>query len=234
MIYNFFAFFLILSFFSNCYQSDHWIDFRDLKYDDVKQDNLSSHCTKTGLQCMGCDTIILCRKEEGEYIASIYDNCTSTETCDEGECILTPNIYCSKGEYKCQSVEGMYPDPTSCKLFHYCVKQDPDENSETESFQELKLYNSECRDNFAYNPLTTYCDKELPPDGICPPSRIPKCIQDGQTGALEENPSIYYVCKPINTKSVLTKTRALYPYLDACDHGELYNAETYSCISQES
>ncbi|KAF5285367.1 hypothetical protein FQR65_LT13257 [Abscondita terminalis] len=181
------------------------------------QNDLSHRCSKPGPQCADCNTAIICTEDEDNFVVTEFETCMIPDTCDKGVCTNIPNNNCSGVKFQCQTVEGMYPDPQSCKKFNYCIGTGQGESSE-----DLQLYTSECKDDYAYNPLTTYCDKKIPANEECPVSSIPTCTVPGETGALPENPSIYYTCTPVRVK-------VLYPYLNACKHGKKYDGATYTC-----
>ncbi|KAK4873603.1 hypothetical protein RN001_012963 [Aquatica leii] len=218
MSFNIFMLLLPFSLVSCYYQSELWTDFRFVEqhqFEKLNTSNVSGYCKKPGLQCADCETSILCRLINGNYVGKVYDTCVLPQTCDEGACVDNANVNCTKQQYQCQTVEGMYPDPKTCQKFHYCV---PDKDGS------LAHTESKCDEGYYYNALTTYCDKKLLNGTSCPPSSIPKCIYPAQSGALKENPSIYYTCFPLPDQK-----KTLYPFLDACEHGEKYDNVTYSC-----
>ncbi|KAF5285370.1 hypothetical protein FQR65_LT13260 [Abscondita terminalis] len=199
-------------------QSKDWIDYRDLElYDTTTTADLSVYCKKPGLQCGGCKNVIMCTLDEGVYTAELIREC-GNKYCDAGVCAAVPPIDCvPSATFECRSIEGMYPDSQSCKNYYFCLK----------ASQTAKPLPSKrtCEDNYAYNPLTTYCDKILPTNGSCPVSSIPKCGSDGQAAALKENPTIYFICSPLP----ITGIDVLYPYLYACKHGRKFDAVTFTC-----
>ncbi|KAF5285369.1 hypothetical protein FQR65_LT13259 [Abscondita terminalis] len=229
MALNFYTLLLSFAFFSCYSQLEYWVDYRDVQLENIPRlENISSYCTKPGLQCADCKTIILCRQVGSSLVGTQYETCEGQETCDAATCVAVPNINCAGVGYTCGVVEGMFPDPLECKSFHYCIPKQgdppPGSNNKAEP-PTLEHHKSTCKGNYYYNALTTYCDKPLPANQSCPISSIPKCAKNGQTGAVRENPTIYYICTPVTTQW----GRVLYPMLDACDHGRKYDPLTYSC-----
>ena len=109
---------------------------------------------------------------------------------------------------------GIFPDPFYCNEFVLCVDK---------AHGKLVPFVNECGDGYGYNPGTSACDVQLD-GGQCTEGQypVPPCNYIGQSGALDENDSIYYTCEQYSKiKDVL------YPVLDRCPHGEVYR--DYGC-----
>ncbi|KAF2879723.1 hypothetical protein ILUMI_26441 [Ignelater luminosus] len=174
-------------------------------------------CTVPGPKCGDdCQTLYFCTRVGDELIPQYLDTCRGL-TCNKDRCSRNPSLECAiKGiDFECRSLEGMYPDPGSCKKFHYCVP-------EYESDQ-LNRTTSACKGNFGYNPRTTYCDVPLLPGGTCSGDPIPLCRRPGDNGAIKANPTLYYIC------GRYLGTGILYPYLHMCANGKTYNATLFDC-----
>ncbi|KAF5306325.1 hypothetical protein FQA39_LY09023 [Lamprigera yunnana] len=206
-----------------CYPNDYdddnyWIDYRFVRENQVESTttaDLSTHCNKPGLQCAGCNLSILCSLSNGKWSAIEYETCTEKQTCNKGVCSDVATRECLDQDYKCRTQEGMFPDPNSCKEFHYCVPGGTNNS--------LNVHSSKCSEGYSYNALSTYCDILLK-NKTCNGYPVPECTEPAQTGALKENPVIYYICLPIQGQS-----NVLYPNLDACPNGKKYDALSYSC-----
>lgn len=171
-------------------------------------------CTKPGLTCKDCQTLILCLYENGELIEEVIENCNNGFYCNVNSCSETPPRECQTTDFKCKSIDGVFPDPADCAQYHYCV-------SENDKLKE-KPFTHKCTDDYQYNSLTTYCDKKMV-NNTCNGYPVPICNTVGQVGGLKENPSIYYICKPYGAGSDI-----LYPFLYICEHGKKYT-ENYGC-----
>ncbi|KAB0793401.1 hypothetical protein PPYR_13021 [Photinus pyralis] len=174
-------------------------------------------CKQFGYQCLNCSASIFCDKQNDKWSIIETLRCPNN-TCDNGECKDVPSREClDKNKVpSCRSSEGMFPNPGSCREFYYCTPSDSGK---------LNLVRSNCTGGYSYNPLTTYCDKPLPADDVCKGYPVPNCTTPGLTGALTENPSIYFTCLPVVSNGI----RVFYPYLDACPNGKKYQAANRTC-----
>lgn len=175
-------------------------------------------CTAPGPKCgEDCKTLYFCRKSGNDWVYDILDLCEENY-CNTDRCSTTQSTECALKDIKfeCLSLEGMYPDPGSCRKFHYCVPSI--ENGK------YKMFDSECQatGNFGYNPRTTYCDVPLR-NGTCGANTVPLCNAPGQSGSLKDNPTLYYVCRRVSASTVL------YPNLYMCPNGKKYNDRLYDC-----
>lgn len=157
--------------------------------------------------------------EPGVYEENVVQTCkTPEESCLLDRCAKEPNPKCPiKGgsSFVCTGT-GVFPDPYDCSSYHVCIEKDniiaDDEIPVNDLYAAVK-----CPDNWAYNPVSTYCDKALP-NGFCPNAPpIPACREIGDIGAIDGT-SIYYICTN-DAKG------ALRPILHMCPHGNIINAE---------
>lgn len=174
-------------------------------------------CTSSGKVCdPDCQRIWACVNNNGQFKPALIGTCQLPKTCNNGVCRDTPTPDCTPAARKpfpCQS-EGIFPDPITCKKYHYCIKNS---NNELEDFER------ECKINLGYNPRTTYCDKKLVNNQCAVNYPVPICTVAGQHGALKENRSIYFVCSIYGNSGDV-----LYPYLYLCEDGKVYNGN-YGC-----
>lgn len=83
---------------------------------------------------------------------------------------------------------------------------------------------STCPEDRAFDPLTASC-RFKPNHRVCKESPVPKCLYPLQTGAIKENPSIYYVCIKVLNDTV--------PLLYRCRTGEEYKATAHACVETQ-
>ncbi|KAF2879725.1 hypothetical protein ILUMI_26443 [Ignelater luminosus] len=202
-------------------EQQEWIDYRLLRNGNYDIEAVTVTCTAPGLKCGDCDQLFLCRKDGNELKPEFIENCSNyNQTCNIDRCSPTPTLECAliNATFECRSLEGMYPDPGSCRDFHYCI---PSKTGSTP----IEKYSSKCEGtSFGYNPRTTYCDVPLR-NQSCGASIVPICSNPGQTGIVRDNPTLYYMCRRHSAAHPI-----LYPFLYMCPNGKKYNAINYECL----
>nr|CAD7464203.1 unnamed protein product [Timema tahoe] len=163
-------------------------------------------CKTPGYQCSDdCTKIQLCVSTGASF------QLVQVEDCGQGYCDKEQHT-CSDTQTTCRvkvnftcSEAGIFPDLYDCTVFHICA----DGGVEIES--------GTCDTGYAYDALTSACDlKVADVPRVCTDGPVPACVEEGQTGALDSNPSIYYVCTDDNT------------LLYRCSHGQ-YDPSLFSC-----
>lgn len=176
-------------------------------------------CTKPGIMCKSCDTLVMCTGIEGEYEETVLQTCDTKEKeyCLINKCSKDPNPLCSttvQGSFQCTAT-GMFPDPYNCNIYHICAKK-------TEEVKGSPIYDNadyyyaamKCDDGYGYDPVSTYCKNPLK-NKLCPDKLpVPVCKELGQSGALT-NPSIYYIC-------ISGSSGTYVPELHLCPHGKKF------------
>ncbi|KAK9883065.1 hypothetical protein WA026_001270 [Henosepilachna vigintioctopunctata] len=166
-------------------------------------------CKATGPTCLSCSERVTCIKEGDNYIEINKQTCPTGSTCLAGSCISIANPGCdyTNLDFPCQ-YQGAYPHPGDWTKYVFCVKE------ETGTYT---AYVQNCEDGAAYDPLTTYCNKDVKNIN---PSTFPvqPCVSESQLPeALEGNPTIYMYCAPYSADN-----KILYPFLRACPKGGIY------------
>lgn len=169
-------------------------------------------CEKPGRFCNGCSLLVDCIDGEEGLEENIVEECNIKEGVfcyKDKECSTVFNPTCvTDYKFKC-TAQGMFPDPFDCKGYHICAKEAP-------NVIDIKDHSWQCKGNYSYNMLTTYCDVKLKNDA-CPDAPIvtPVCTKVGQKGPLL-NKSIWFNC-------LKTKSGAHYPELHLCANGKWFN-----------
>lgn len=151
-----------------------------------------------------CDSIFLCFPGRPPIKAM----CPPGRTCNAGNCTVDQSLLCEykSRNFKC-STEGMYPEPSSCKKYNYCLP--PGNQVPIQGI---------CNKGWAYNPANTFCDKPLLDDTCTASHRvIPTCLSVGQNAALNSNPVLYYICLPYSNED-----STLYPFIFKCPEDTKY------------
>lgn len=81
-----------------------------------------------------------------------------------------------------------------------------------------------CPEDRAFDALTGTCRFKTI-HRVCKESPVPKCLYPLQTGAVKENPLIYYVCIKIDQP-----VPDIIPRLYRCRTGEEYKAAAHACV----
>ncbi|XP_049789794.1 uncharacterized protein LOC126195289 [Schistocerca nitens] len=180
----------------------------------------ASTCSQAGQTICNaaCTQVILCVSDgQGGFQEVPQETCSSDTRCsaEQGTCVegatscgSSPggSIYCTEF--------GYFPDPYDCTVYHICLAAN------------VQSTPHQCADGYAYNPLTSECSFRTT-DPVCTSGPVPACITAGQTGALDTDPSMYYVCTA-DANGVLT------PLLYKCHNGKVYDPATYSCVDPTS
>lgn len=179
-----------------------------------------SKCVKAGVKCSDCENLIHCVDTPAGMISHKLNFCKNTmgEYCSakDGGCSPDPascKIFGLK-EFPCQN-SSTFPDPYDCNSYHQCVELD-NGSLTTSKFT--------CAEDRAFDPLTATCRFKMN-HRVCKESPVPKCLYPLQTGALKENPSIYYVCIKMSTPYP-----DIIPYLYKCRTGEEYKPTAHACV----
>ncbi|XP_971708.2 uncharacterized protein LOC660379 [Tribolium castaneum] len=174
----------------------------------------AKNCTKPGLFCETCSTLVACVQNDDEtWTKDTVATCNKPERCVRGECTPDLDCFCSglaDSDFPCRKV-GIFPHPFYCNKFVLCVKD--------YNYNNLRAYLNECEYGFGFNTRTDICDVPLG-DGLCPEGvfPVPPCQELGQSGALPENPAKYYLCEEYSTSN-----KMLYPVINVCPPGEIYD-----------
>ncbi|XP_044252709.1 uncharacterized protein LOC123003783 [Tribolium madens] len=169
------------------------------------------NCTKPGLFCETCSNLVACVQNDDEtWTKDTVATCTSPKRCVRGKCTTDFDVFCSglaDLDFPCRKV-GIFPHPFYCNKFVLCVKD-----------YNFRAYLNECEQGFGFNGRTDICDVPLE-DGLCPEGvfPVPVCNTWGQSEALPENPAKYYVCEEYSSS-----TKMLYPVINVCPPGEIYD-----------
>lgn len=181
-----------------------------------------ANCTKPGPMCRNCKQAIYCIEgANGEFTEFETETCVLNQTCfnGNGTCTTAPNPGCDevvKIPFPCNS-KGMFPDPFNCKVYHICCNLGKsDENT--------------CDKDYGYDPLTTYCKIPLI-ESACARTPIPACKNAGQVGAVDKNPSIYYICQ---LKTTTDNKKVLYPMQFLCPNGKHFINNHCEDLSQSN
>nr|CAD7446533.1 unnamed protein product [Timema bartmani] len=169
-------------------------------------DLTSDTCNTPGYQCSAdCHYLQLCVQLGPSYQLTNVLTCTSDGLyCDvvRRSCSDSADVCQVVVPFKC-NMAGKFPDPQDCTLYHVC---------EDEGGQGTALY---CDSGYAFDTLSGACDISTD-DIVCTDGPVPECMYPGQTGTLERNPAIYYICSGEG------------PMLFICPQGQ-YNPSLYSC-----
>nr|CAD7410098.1 unnamed protein product [Timema cristinae] len=167
-----------------------------------------STCNDTGYFCTSdCKTVQLCAAERLFNLT----HCPGYTFCDAA------NHACSDDQTSCPNWRppaftccdhGLFPDLYDCSRYYLCYKDQFGSKPE--------VY--ECEEGTAFDVETLSCTQK----GGCAGSRAPVCSLETPTGALKDNPSIYYVCTLVDG--------VMYPQLCRCDQGYYDPMET-SCVT---
>ncbi|XP_049763736.1 uncharacterized protein LOC126092264 [Schistocerca cancellata] len=180
-----------------------------------------SPCSQAGetVCAPGCSGVILCVSNgQGGFQEVVLETCTQGTTrcsAEQGTCVTGPTT-CgadTTGSIHCNGL-GYFPDPYNCSVFHFCPAV---------GYYSQRM---ECPAGRAYNPLTSDCSFRTT-DSVCTSGPVPACVSEGQTGALDTDPSMYYVC-------VVDTSNVLIPSLFKCPNGGVYNPATYTCVDPNS
>ncbi|XP_077301102.1 uncharacterized protein LOC143921592 [Arctopsyche grandis] len=170
----------------------------------------TKNCTKSGYMCDDCNTSSFCiLLSDGEYFKEQAEKCAGLQTCLEtiGKCTLQENIECDKNivDYKFECFQpGLFPHPFNCSKYFMCIKEN--------GLLDHTPIELECKNGFGYNPLSTLCNKKE----ICE-KLIQPCKNQFDSGYIQENPSLYYVCLPTD--------RVYYPQIFVCPFNYEFNGE---------
>jgi hypothetical protein len=231
-----FSTFLIFVMLTVAVSSTIWTDYRLINQEKAYATG-TPVCTNPGLICHGCKDVYYCDEKNRPTFSQ---NCNKTQNCENGKCTNTPTFQCSpagsKG-FQCD-MEGLFPDPGDCYKYHICVAE-KDNSEKIKSNDERK-----CRNEYSYNPRTGYCDRKMT-SPICTSYPVPLCTGPLQSGALKDNPSIYFLCqvyrpRPTPTTTTTSSTpgptttagpevEILYPYLRICENGRVYDPLIFKC-----
>nr|CAD7463394.1 unnamed protein product [Timema tahoe] len=189
---------------------------RSAFYDAVRSDQMEnlvlkdavSTCNDTGYFCTSdCKTVQLCAAERLFNLT----HCPGFTFCDAA------NHACADDQTSCPNWRppaftccdhGLFPDLYNCSRYYLCYKDQFGSKPE--------VY--ECEEGTAFDVETLSCTL----NGGCAGSRAPVCSLERPTGALRDNPSIYYVCTLVDG--------VMYPQLCRCDQG-YYDPMTTSCVT---
>ncbi|XP_063228384.1 uncharacterized protein LOC134534173 isoform X2 [Bacillus rossius redtenbacheri] len=166
--------------------------------------NSSSECTLSGKKCSeDCTRLITCIST-GQHFHSESAECGDGEKCDPyGKRCSSSLRACPR--FKCGG-PGVFPDLVDCTRFHFC---------------DTAGHNSSvaCDEGYAYNVTAQECNIEVAGNpGVCETTPVPACVGPATSGALESNPSLYYVCDSSQQ-----------PVLHYCQGSLQYNAATRAC-----
>lgn len=187
-------------------------------------------CKMSGPYCESCDRMVICSNLGNQGLGPIANiSCSEIDpemTCSKASCTTqAPPQSCDAsdqaGAFRCLQ-PGFFPDPNSCKLFHYCDSS-------------LSHYSGECDDQ--YNADLGKCTSTDPdntpgttekPQSECKPLDN-WCKGDKTTPAkLPPYPSYYVICIPVATKS--KKATHFYQVSVAkCPGRQVFNDETQKC-----
>nr|CAD7413375.1 unnamed protein product [Timema poppensis] len=173
----------------------------------ILEDSVST-CNDTGYSCTSdCKTVQLCTAERLFNLT----HCPGYTFCD------ADNHACADDQMSCPNWRppaftccdhGLFPDLYDCSRYYLCYKDQFGSKPE--------VY--ECEEGTAFDVETLSCTQK----GGCARSRAPVCSLETPTGALKDNPSIYYVCTLVDG--------VMYPQLCRCDQG-YYDPMTTSCVT---
>nr|CAD7578823.1 unnamed protein product [Timema californicum] len=173
----------------------------------ILEDSVST-CNDTGYSCTSdCKTVQLCAAQRLFNLT----HCPGYTFCD------ADNHACADDQMSCPNWRppaftccdhGLFPDLYDCSRYYLCYKDQFGSKPE--------VY--ECEEGTAFDVETLSCTQK----GGCAGSRAPVCSLETPTGALKDNPSIYYVCTLVDG--------VMYPQLCRCDQG-YYDPMTTSCVT---
>lgn len=181
-----------------------------------------------GKNVENCDSVYLCLPN---FPNSYKTRCKDGLTCNGGICSRIKTALCEYGNknFTCSTL-GMYPEPSSCKKFNFCVPNitspSGGESADGTARSNLPItIPAECEEGWGYNSVTTSCDKPLR-NNICADQDrpVPPCLAIGQNGALKGNPTLYYICMPQGDDV----DGELYPSILKCPRNTKY-AGNYVC-----
>ncbi|KAJ3645666.1 hypothetical protein Zmor_023307 [Zophobas morio] len=177
-------------------------------------------CISPGPLCETCSSLVACVElANGTYGKHQLATCNSPTHCVHEVCTSDYDPFCAGAtelSFPCNQV-GSFPDPFYHNRFVLCVDDDSD----------LKAYSNVCEDGFSFNLANDLCS-EVMAHAECPqePYPVPICHILGQSGALEQKPAMYYICKE---RTYDSNKSALYPYLYLCPGGQEY--KDFMCTS---
>lgn len=160
--------------------------------------------------CDNCTSLVTCIRDEDGYHKLPLQTCSPGESCLRSACTSDRNPRCEPElPFPCNDI-GVFPNPYLCRIYHFCVP----------NAGQLVNYRVECDGSFGYHAGTTFCQNRLD-DYVCSEDElefpVDLCLNPGQTNALPDNESIYYICAPFNATHPV-----LYPFLFVCPHGGRY------------
>ncbi|EAT35174.1 AAEL012642-PA [Aedes aegypti] len=111
--------------------------------------------------CESCDTIKVCISDSANALnptrrcPAATPFCRSQDSAIGASCSAQPDEYCKNTEvnqnaFVCTGA-GFYPDPNSCRVYHYCESK----GVQADSY--------DCPDGYKYNTRTNYCQRTLFP-----------------------------------------------------------------------
>ncbi|XP_077298068.1 uncharacterized protein LOC143919562 [Arctopsyche grandis] len=176
-----------------------------------------NECTQTGFMCDDCTTSAFCIElPNGDFVKEVVESCSTGSTClaQTGKCTTESNYECGVDDIgyqiKCHKQSGIFPNPFSCKKFFTCVN--------IPNSDQYDIFHDECATGYAFDPLTTRCTLKVE-NNECPNS-IPTCQNSSQSGAIEGNPAIYYMCWP---RQLVDGSTIYFPELFYCQNNYIYN-----------
>lgn len=171
--------------------------------------------------CEDCFTRVTCVGDEYGFTKIPLETCATDMTCLGSECTSDSNPGCYPGlTFTCNDI-GVFPDPFDCQRYHFCVPQNPT------TPDTLNHYEALCDGSWGYHAGTTFCQTRLQNNNCYANSNhfpIELCQYSGQTNALSQNPTIYYICAQYSSTIDM-----LYPFQFVCPHGGTYN--NFQCVT---
>lgn len=180
----------------------------------------NDQCKQPGYSCVSsCSELILCVDlGSSVYHAASIATCNTSlnQFCDADKQDCSGQ-YCNdegaKNEpFTCQA-KGSFPHPFDCTQYYTC-------NEEGKVVTATK-----CSTNKSYNAANGKCDLDMT-SRACKASPVDKCKKPGQTGVINENHVLFYICE-INSNNYLV------PNLYACTSAFEYNPSTKTCAKVE-
>ncbi|XP_014241416.1 uncharacterized protein LOC106662122 [Cimex lectularius] len=169
-----------------------------------------AECLKGGPMCSDCDHEAVCVDLGfGLMFNRVENTCAEGSKCVNGSCQV--GAKCNYKPFTCSDV-GSFPDPYDCRVYHVCSVKGPGQ------YVGLRL---RCFSG-SYDSSSATCGFPLTTDA-CLNEPVPRCLAPLQLGALQSDPSVYYLC--------VDDGKTLAPEMYKCTGGRVFDESKMACTA---